>query len=116
MEEILHQLRLAVYPIIYRVSYMLGGAGTWTKGISFSNHWFSGDTRVSMEVIVTIVSKLVYNPFRGRIQKLVGGFNDFLFSPLPGKMIQFDQHIFQMGWNHQIEKKISDMGNDLENH
>ena len=31
-------------------------------------------------------------------------------------MIQFDQHIFQMGWNHQIEKKISDMGNDLENH
>ena len=25
MEEILHQLRLVVYPIIYRVSYMLGG-------------------------------------------------------------------------------------------
>ena len=27
MEEILHQLRFVVYPIIYRVSYMLGGAG-----------------------------------------------------------------------------------------
>ncbi len=27
MEEILHQLRLVVYPIIYRVSYIPGGAG-----------------------------------------------------------------------------------------
>ncbi len=25
-----------------------------------------------------------------------------LFSPLPGEMIQFDEHIFQMGWNHQL--------------
>ena len=32
-----------------------------------------------------------------------GGFKDFLFSPLPGEMIQFDEHIFQMGWfNHQL--------------
>ena len=28
--------------------------------------------------------------------KLVGGFKHFLFSPL-GEMIQFDEHIFQMG-------------------
>ena len=29
--------------------------------------------------------------------------NIFLFSPLPGEMIQFDEHIFQMGWfNHQL--------------
>ena len=33
---------------------------------------------------------------------LVGGFRDFLFLPLPGEMIQFDEHIFQMGWNHQL--------------
>ena len=26
-----------------------------------------------------------------------GGFKDFLFSPLPEEMIQFDEHIFQMG-------------------
>ena len=26
----------------------------------------------------------------------------FWFSPLPGEMIQFDEHIFQMGWNHQL--------------
>ena len=25
----------------------------------------------------------------------------FICSPLPGEMIQFDEHIFQMGWNHQ---------------
>ena len=34
---------------------------------------------------------------------LGGGFRYFLFSPLPGEMIQFDEHIFQMGWfNHQL--------------
>ena len=34
---------------------------------------------------------------------LGGGFKHFLFSPLPGEMIQFDEHIFQMGWfNHQL--------------
>ena len=35
---------------------------------------------------------------------LGGGFKYFLFSSLPGEMIQFDDHIFQMGWfNHQLE-------------
>ena len=34
---------------------------------------------------------------------LGGGFKYFLFSPLPGEMIQFDEHFFQMGWNHQLE-------------
>ena len=28
---------------------------------------------------------------------LGGGFKHFLCSPLPGEMIQFDEHIFQMG-------------------
>ena len=28
---------------------------------------------------------------------LGGGFKDFVFSPLPGEMIQSDEHIFQMG-------------------
>ena len=26
----------------------------------------------------------------------------FIFTPNPGEMIQFDEHIFQMGWNHQL--------------
>ncbi len=28
----------------------------------------------------------------------------FIFTPIPGEMIQFDEHIFQMGWNHQLEE------------
>ena len=37
------------------------------------------------------------------VNVLGGGFNDFLF--LPGEMIQFDEHIFQMGWfHHQLVK------------
>ena len=34
---------------------------------------------------------------------LGGGFKYFSFSPLPGEDSQFDMHIFQMGWNHQLE-------------
>ena len=34
---------------------------------------------------------------------LGGGFKYFLCSSLPGGMIQFDDHIFQLGWNHQPE-------------
>ena len=34
---------------------------------------------------------------------LPGGFKHFLFLPLSGEIIQFDEHIFQMGWfNHQL--------------
>ena len=25
-----------------------------------------------------------------------------MFIPIPGEMIQFDEHIFQMGWNHHL--------------
>ena len=38
-----------------------------------------------------------------RYNYLGGDFKHFLFSPLFGEMIQFDEHIFQMGWfNHQL--------------
>ena len=31
----------------------------------------------------------------------------FIFTPNPGEMIQFDVHIFQMGWfNHQLDEQI----------
>ena len=37
------------------------------------------------------------------LEELDGGFK-YVFSPLPGEIIiQFDEHIFQMGWNHQLE-------------
>ena len=38
-------------------------------------------------------------------QKLAGGNSNIfgIFTPNPGEIIQFDEHIFQMGWNHQLE-------------
>ena len=42
------------------------------------------------------------HPFHHIYKLLVGGFKYFSFSPLPGEMIPFDEHIFQMGWNHQL--------------
>ena len=63
--------------------------------------WFSkGNPLISGK------SRLVkyYNLARIVIHRFLGGgFKHFLFSPLPGEMIQFDEHIFQMGWfNHQL--------------
>ena len=31
----------------------------------------------------------------------------FIFTPIFGEMIQFDEHIFQMGWNHQLDLGFS---------
>ena len=47
-----------------------------------------------------------WEPKGGLLQQFLGGGNSnvFLFSPLPGEIIQFDEHLFQMGWfNHQLE-------------
>ena len=39
--------------------------------------------------------------------------NVFLFfTPKLGEMIQFDEHIFQMGWNHQLDSPC-DSSRDL---
>ena len=39
------------------------------------------------------------------LKKLGGGFQIFsIFTRIPGEMIQFDEHIFQLGWfNDQLE-------------
>ena len=40
---------------------------------------------------------------------LAGGFKYVLFPPLLGEMIQFDDHIFQMGWfNHHLDFHLVD--------
>ena len=36
-------------------------------------------------------------------KSLVAGFKYFLFSPLLGEDSHFDDHIFQRGWNHQLD-------------
>ena len=33
---------------------------------------------------------------------LVATHRFFMFTPIPGEMIQFDDHIFQIGWNHHL--------------
>ena len=33
--------------------------------------------------------------------------------PLPGEMIHFDEHIFQMGWNHHLVDGCGSSGADL---
>lgn len=39
---------------------------------------------------------------------LGGGFKYILYSPLPGEMMQIDEHMFQMGrFNYQLESRIS---------
>ena len=38
------------------------------------------------------------------VRWLGGGFKYFLCSPLFGEDFQFDEHIFQMGWNHQLDE------------
>ena len=38
MAEILHQLRLVVYPVIYQVLYILGGARFQPSTVSTENH------------------------------------------------------------------------------
>ena len=46
---------------------------------------------------LTAVSPLKMEGWKMNILKLVGGFIFLLFSQLPGEMIRFDEHIFQMG-------------------
>ena len=46
---------------------------------------------------------------------ILGGGNSnifFIFIPKIGEMIQFDEHIFQMGWNHQLELDESETKSD----
>ena len=43
----------------------------------------------------------IWTPYESLLKlgedNLGGGFEYFLFSPLPGEMVQFDEHIFQIG-------------------
>ena len=86
------------YPIIYRVLTIPGGAGFCPSTVSpwclaYLSRWFLPFPQVGYGSSLEAV-------FLG------GGFNCFfsIFTPIPGEMIQFDEHIFQGGWfNHQLE-------------
>jgi len=60
---------------------------------------------ISVEIITKLCQGLQYHkPWSNDPYELIGGgFRYLLFSTLPGEMIQFEKHIFQMGWiNHQL--------------
>ena len=52
----------------------------------------------------------------GEWKKLGGGFKYCLSLTLLGEMIQFDEHVFQGGWNHQLEKGTPLKANPMNIH
>ena len=71
---------------------------------------FLGFENVALSMVVTlsmVVGDLQQGDKKGHslnhlvhITYLGGGFK---ISPLPEEMIQFDEHIFQRGWNHHLD-------------
>ena len=57
-------------------------------------------------IVVSNICYLYPEPWE---ENLAGGFKYLVFSPLFGEMIQFDEHIFQMGWfNHYVTRFLED--------
>ena len=54
--------------------------------------------------LIFFYNKTFFNQRRCKRDYLGGGFKHFLFvNPILGEMIQFDEHIFQVGWiNHHL--------------
>ena len=46
---------------------------------------------------ITILGGDIFSSRRWQLKYFV------IFTPNPGEMIQIDEHIFQLGWNHQLE-------------
>ena len=66
--------------------------------MTLANHPCKCLILIDLNICQTTISTMNSSSFLG------GGLEYFLFSPLPGDMIQFDEHIFEMGWfNHQPE-------------
>ena len=107
------------YPIIYRVSYIQGGAGflpsTVRKGLPLHSYIYSFRMGIG-------TWKILFDPGGVWILKMILGLlvfwmlagwwvsNILLFSPRTlGKMNPFEPiltNIFQMGWNHQLVREL----------
>ena len=81
----------------------------WKKGqqqkkqVLFSSQFENHDVERYSDTWGSILESQPLSP--SKLTELGGGnSNIFYFSSLPGEMIQFDEHMFQMGWNHQLEK------------
>ena len=58
----------------------------------------------SLENCFNIANVIITKGWVLMCEWLGGGFKYlFMFTPNPGEMIQFDEHILQIGWNHQLD-------------
>ena len=72
---------------------------------------FSTFTRLKGELWPSLFLSDCVGETKGELVKVLewhnhlgGGFkHSFYFHPYLRKMVQFDKHIFQMGWNHQLD-------------
>ena len=85
--------------LINRYSNMM----LWKMYLSFTY----GVTILGIYLHFNFLGVRICSPWRWESQRLkswLGGGNSniFHFHPVPGEMIQFDDHIFQMGSNHQL--------------
>ena len=64
-------------------------------------HWQTGSVRAPMSLLFFLGAISVCMNFHINGNLGGGNSNMFIFTSIPGKMIQFDEHIFEMGWNHQ---------------
>ena len=84
------ELSLVVYPRIYQALCIPRAAGFHPSRIISMFMFFRA------AYLPKRFSAATPKPFRCH-EILGGGFKHFLFSPLPGERIQFDEHIFEIG-------------------
>ena len=88
----------------------------WTIVTSMNNFQDSNEvTRwpISKEPGMTWMTEQVSEVFGNDVVddlKVGVRFRCLLFLPLPGDMIQFEEHIFQMSWNHQLGWLFASIG------
>ena len=62
-----------------------------------------GRAKAVIQIGLCSLAKVLRHHVGWRVTILGGSFMYlFIFTPNLGEMIQFDEHIFQMGWNHQL--------------
>ena len=110
MEEIRKQLIGGVHPTIYKGLYLPGAGFLNHQQYHLSLNRSTSSFR-SPACLTVFTPKMscrcdlrAYLPYWPNC-KTRWWFQIFLFSSLPGEMIQFDEHIFQGGWNHQLENQ-----------
>ena len=71
---------------------------------AFSIFWLCFSVLLFQLSILSEVRLLNFLRLAGMILQVGGGNSNIfgIFTPIPGEMIQFDEHIFPMGWNHQL--------------